>query len=211
VKPKCRVFPAEKNMTIRKYPKTEFQNDIISELSGIDSKHRISSKYAAKEILHQGQSLFDFVLDKALWGNGNVAVRCAEACERAARENPALAAKRSKDIISFVMKNPSGNLRYFTAAMLKYAKIPKKQSEKCASMLEKWLCEEKGKGPRACYLETIASLAENNEALVPLASRAIEEALKSPVASFSARARQIVLRTIQNSKFKIKNSRGNMV
>jgi len=174
--------------------------DIIAELSGMDSSHRISSKYAAREILHSGQFLFDVVLDKALTGTDNAAVRCAKACARAAEENPDFAAKRSKNIISFILKKPSGGLRYFTASMLRHVKVSIHQSAKCAVLLEKWLSEEKGKGPRACYLEAVSSLAENNASLKPLAERLLNEALQSPVPSFSARARQIVLRMLKSSK-----------
>jgi hypothetical protein len=182
----------------------EGPRDIITELSGVDSRHRISSKYAAMEILHEGQFLFDVVLDRALHGSGSLAVRCAEACSRAARKNPGLAEKRSKDIISYVLKKPEGDMRYFSAAMLTCVKIPKKQSLKCAALLEKWLFVEKEKGPRACYLETIAALARSNAALWPLASSLIEEALKSPVPSYSARARIIVMKM---KKMKSENSR----
>ena len=181
-------------------PDKEGPADIITELSGMDSRHRISSKYAAREILHSGQFLFDVVLDRALTGTGNVAVRCAEACARAAAENPELAGKRSQNIISFILKNPTGDLRYFTASMLRHVKVSKHQSVKCAVLLEKWLSEEKGKGPRACYLEAVSSLANNNASLKPLAKRLLDEALKSPVPSFSARARQIVMKIRKSSK-----------
>jgi hypothetical protein len=206
-------------------PNEDGPKDIITELSGMDSRHRISSKYAARELIHSGQFLFNIVLDKALnkplpnqsfhSGSGHVRsgsgqasdnnnellrIRCAEACARAAEENPALAGKRSKSIISFILKNPEGDLRYFFASMLRFVKIPKIQSSKCAGMLEKWIDEETGKSPRACYLEAISALAEGNPALVPLASRLLEKALNSPVASFSARARQIVMRLKKKEK-----------
>jgi hypothetical protein len=82
--------------------------------------------------------------------------------------------------------------------MLRFVKVTKPQSVKCAVLLEKWIDGETGKGPRACYLEAVSALAERNPALAPLASKLIEKALNSPVASFSARARQIVMRRVKS-------------
>lgn len=181
-------------------PQTEGPKDIIAELSGVDSRHRISSKYAAREILVSGQFLFDVVLDKSISEKGNLAVRCAEACAIAADKQPGFAAANSEKIVTFILGKPCKELRYFFSYLLIHAKVAKKDSVKCAKLLKKWINDETGKGPRACYMEAISSLAEGNSALAHLASKLLEEALHSPVPSYSARARQIVMRLKKKSK-----------
>lgn len=171
--------------------------DIITELSGMDSKYRISSKFAAAEIVRSGQFLFDIVFEKSLAG-GKLGERCAEACARAAREKPEFAQKRAKEIINTILKEPEGNLKYFLCDALINIRVPKAKSIKCAKVIRQWLASEKTKGPKACYLEAIASLAARNPAVVPIADELIEEALKSPVPSYSARARLIVVRLKKN-------------
>ncbi len=166
--------------------------DLITELSGIDSKHRISVKKAAAEIVFQGAGLYDLVFERALSAEGVLAERCAESCARAAREIPSLAQKHKNELVTAIRKNPKGNMRYFLASILINVNPGKKQAKDCARIIHKWLNDEVGKGAKACFLEAIVSLSRNNPDVLPLARKLIAEALKSDVASYSARARVVM-------------------
>ncbi len=166
--------------------------DIITELSGIDSKFRMSAKYAGSEIAHSGQMLFDAVLEKALLSSGLAAERCAEACARAARKNPLLVKERQDKIIAAIKNNTYKRIRYFLADMLIYVKPSRKDARECAAIMNKWLEKEEGRGPRAAYLEGITAMADIEPKLRGMAAKLLETALKSPVPSYSARARQII-------------------
>ncbi len=166
--------------------------DIITELSGIDSKYRRSAKAAAAEILHQGETLYNMVLDRALSSSGPLADRCAEACSRAARKNPSLAEANMAKIISAIKAKSGKRIRYFLAEALIYMKPSKKQARDCAGIIKDWLEQETGKGPRAAYLEAIAAMAVIEPKLHDMADCLLNEALSSSVASYAARARQIL-------------------
>ena len=166
---------------------------LIFDLSGMDPKFRQSSKFAALEIANAGAGLFEVVFKAAMSGKGNDAERCAEACARAAGLNPMLAENASSRIIDSLLKCQNSRLKYFLSVMLINVKVPKAKAAKCAAVILKWLKAETGKGPKAAFLEAIAYLALTDEKLKPLASRMLDDALKSPVASYSARARQIIM------------------
>jgi hypothetical protein len=170
------------------------KRDIITEISGVDSGRRISAKPAAAEILLEGQPLFDIVLETALNSKGYLAERCAEACARASVKNGGMAGKRKGKIIRAVLKNPDGRIRYFLAVMLLSVKTGEKDGFKCARIINEWLKGEESRGAKACFLEAIAKLAAGSKKARPMAERLMDEALKSPVASYSARARQIIKR-----------------
>lgn len=166
--------------------------DIIEELSGIKSKFRQSAPYAAKEIIHAGQPLFDLVFDKALLSEGVLSLRCIEACERAAREKPEFIAKRKKELLKAFFSGPDKEHRYFQAGLIRHANLTKAEADKCAPVLYEWLKEEKVKGPKAAFLEAIIRLAVINPALKGKAAVYINEALSSKVPSYAARARVVL-------------------
>ena len=170
------------------------QTDIITEISGVDSRRSISAKSAAEEILRAGPPLFDIVLDTALTSKGRLAGRCAEACARASVKDGGLADKRAGKIIRAVLNNPDGRIRYFLAVMLLSVKTGEKEGYKCAGIIYEWLKREQSRGAKACFLEAIVKLASYSKKVRPMAERLMDEALKSPVASYSARARQIIKR-----------------
>jgi hypothetical protein len=179
--------------------RTDYKPDIISELAGMDSRYRISAKFAAREVVRQGQELFDLLLDRAMAGAGLLAERCAEACSRAARENPGLAEARQEDIVKSLLSVPEPRMRLFYCDMLLRLKVKKAQAKKIAALCTGWLSDEEEKGLKVIYLEAIASLARHETSLRPLAEALLEKALKSPVPSYSARARQIIMRAKKNT------------
>lgn len=170
------------------------KKDIITEISGIDSRRSISAKPAAAEIVRAGQPLFDIILGTALSSVGYLSERCAEACARASAADKNLAAKRGPTITGAILKNPEGRIRYFLAVMLLTVKTGEKTGHKCAMMLNEWLKNEQSRGAKACFLEAIVKLAADSEKVRPLAEKLMDNALKSPVSSYSARARQIIKR-----------------
>jgi len=180
--------------------------DIITEISGIDSKSRRSAKKAAVEIIRQGSFLYDMIFDKAIGTSGVTAERCAESCARAAVLQPGLTKNKSKPLVRAILANPKGNMRYSLSAILIHTKVSKNDAEKCSAVIKKWLDEEEGRGARACFLETIYALSYASKKIKPLAEELVSEALKSPITSYSARARQIVMRTAkETSKSKSNN------
>ena len=174
--------------------KNEWKTDIITEISGVDSRRSASAKPAAAEILRAGQPLFDIVLDTSFNSDGYLSERCAESCARASIADGSLADKRSDNIIRAVLKNPDGRIRYFLAVMLLSVKAGEKEAYKCACIINEWLKCEESRGAKACFLEAIVKLASCSKKVSPLAEKLMDEALKSPVASYSARARQIIKR-----------------
>jgi hypothetical protein len=166
--------------------------DIIEEISGISSHSRHSAKLAAQEIANQGQELYDIVFERALLFEGVLSERCAEACARAAAIYPALTQNKADKLTDAITNNPSGNIRYFLSAILAHTNVDKNAAKRNVHVIKKWLDEEKGLGARACYLEAIAKLSTVNPKLKPLAQSLLNEALKSPVPSYSARARVII-------------------
>lgn len=175
--------------------------DIIEELSGLASKYRQSAPYAAREIIHAGQPLFDLVFDKALAGGGVLSLRCIEACERAAREKPEFIAKRKKELLKAFFSPPDKEYRFFLAGLIRHAGLTKSETQKCAPVLYEWLKEEKVKGPKAAFLEAIIRLAVIDPALKGKAAVYINEALSSKVPSYSARARVVLKELGMTSEF----------
>jgi|GEM_PF-1531296 hypothetical protein len=169
-------------------------NDIITEISGIDSRRRISAKPVASEIIRAGQPLFDIVFDTAMNSYGHMPERCAEACARAALANHCFAEKRSGAIVAAILKKPGGRIRYFLAVLAGRLSPCEKDAYKCAHIINEWLHGEKSRGAKAAFLEAIASLSRYSKRLAPMAEKLINEALRSPTASYSARARQIIKR-----------------
>ncbi len=167
---------------------------IIRDLSGLDPKFRQSSKFAAEEIIRGGIDLYDIVFNAAISGDGYDAARCAEACARAAAIKPEIAENSVKKLMAAILKGQDGEIRYYLSVILIYVNVPKKQAKKCAVMLAEWIKEETGRGARAAFLEAIAYLSFIDPELKPLASTLLGEALKSPIPSYAARARQIIMR-----------------
>ena len=178
----------------QKKNKTTRCGQLIRDLSGMDPKFRQSSKFAAFEIVNGGPGLFDIVLRSALSGGGYEAERCAEACARAAVIKPELAENVSKKIIDSVLLGQSGPIRYYLSVMLINVKVPEAKAGKCARVISGWLKKETGRGAKAAFLEAIAYLAAMDTKLRPFAVKYLNEALKSDVPSYSARARQIIMR-----------------
>lgn len=170
------------------------KKDIITEICGVDSRRRISAKPAAAEIVRAGQPLFDIILGTAFSSRGYLSERCAEACARASVAEKNLAANRGRTITGAILKNPEGRMRYFLAVMLLTVKTGEKTGHKCAMILNEWLKNEQSRGAKACFLEAIVKLASESKKAGPLAEKLMDEALNSPVASYSARARQIIKR-----------------
>ena len=173
---------------------------IIKDLSGMDPKFRQSSKYAAMEIKAGGRELYELIFNASLNSTGNGAQRCAEACARAAEMDPSIAEGTGGKVVSAILKNTEGGLRYFLCVQLLYVKIPKAAAQKCAKVIVKWIKKETGKGPKAAFLEAIAHMAGDEPKLEPLAVKLLDEALLSDVPSYSARARQIIMRRNRNHK-----------
>jgi len=171
------------------------KTDMITELAGIDSRFRISVKYAAAEIIKQGSALYNFVLDRALRQDGLLALRCAEACARASREMREAAKSRSAEIADAVIAGPQEGFDYFLAEILIHCGVKGARAKKCYHIISRWLEEETEKGPKACFLEALYALTEKEKSLRPKIEREIEKALKSPVPSYSARARRILMKT----------------
>jgi hypothetical protein len=169
-------------------------NDIITEISGMDSRRRISAKSAASEIVRAGQPLFDIVFDTAVNSHGHLPERCAEACARAALANSCFAEKRAGEIVVAILKKPEGRIRYFLAVLAGRLAPCEKDAYKCAHIINEWLHGEKSRGAKAAFLEAIAGLYRYSKRLEPMAEKLINEALQSPVPSYSARARQIIKR-----------------
>ncbi|MCE5300140.1 MAG: hypothetical protein LLG37_04605 [Spirochaetia bacterium] len=63
----------------------------------------------------------------------------------------------------------------------------------CAKTTGKWLREQNSRGAKACFLEVIAHPADVNHDMMPMAQKFPNESLKSPVPSYSARARVIIM------------------
>jgi hypothetical protein len=195
------VFYGRRTKTLkRKYwmigkgDKTTTCGRLINDLSGLDPKLRQSSKLAAGEIVRGGAELYDIVFKAAISGTGYDAARCAEACARAAAINPEIAKKSAKKLASSIIRGKDGEIRYYLSVILIYVDVAEKQAKKCAFMIATWLKEETGRGARAAFLETIAYLSFIDPELKPLASTLLGDALKSPIPSYAARARQIMMR-----------------
>jgi len=175
------------------------KKDIITEISGVDSRRSMSAKPAAAEIVRAGQPMFDIILGTALSSGGYLSERCAEACARASAADKNLAANRGPAITGAILKNPEGRIRYFLAAMLLAVKTGEKNGRKCAMIINGWLKNERSRGAKACFLEAIVKLAADSKKVRPLAEKLMDEALNSPVSSYSARARQIIKRKQRSS------------
>lgn len=169
-------------------------SDIISEISGIDSKLRRSAAVAAFEIQNTGSELYNIIFDTGLRSKSFLAARCTEACARAASKDPGLAKARAKQTITAVLNNPEPDVRYYLAVIMINIEVPVKQAKKCALMIHKWMKEENGRGAKAAFLEAIAYLSVIDGSIGPLANDILNEALNSPVPSYAARARQVITR-----------------
>jgi hypothetical protein len=160
----------------------------------MDAKFRQSAKQAAAEIARMGPALFAAVLDAALHSKGILSLRCAEACARSLKLEPSLSKDRSSDIISAVLGGPRGEIRYFLSAMLIHTTVTGPAALKCAMTIRRWSNEPASRGAKASYLEAIAHLSSGNKKVKPIAAGMLNAALKSTIPSYSARARQIIMK-----------------
>ncbi len=128
-----------------------------------------------------------YLYDKAL------RMRCADALEKAARNNPALLQPYKKQILHDVALIKQKEVQWHVAQMLGYLRLTQDEVVQAAAILEKFFKTSKSNIVRVNALQTLSELARINLQIKPTVDALTEEALHSGIPSLIARAKKLSL------------------
>lgn len=166
-------------------------DDIIARLALGDRRTTGAADDVAASIAHD-QAAFDRVF-AALWSrDAGLAMRSADAVEKAARVNPALIAGHSQELLELARDAHQQEVQWHVAQLLSHAALTEAEQEIALAELQRMHEESKSRIVQVTALESLVRIALQSPRFRPAAREALNHALASDAPLVRARARKLL-------------------
>lgn len=163
---------------------------IIKKLQGGDLRSIGRSNEAAREVA-DSPARFATLFDAIFADDPVLCARVADACEKAARKNPALLAPLKKRLLAALPTARQQEVRWHLAQMLAYPQTTAAEKKRAATILKKWFANDGSRIVRVMSLQALADLAKAEPGMRDEVSALISTALDSGIPSLAARAKKL--------------------
>lgn len=164
--------------------------DFVKKLRGGDLRSIGRSNEAAREVTNSPARFA--ALFEAIFGDDPVLrARAADACEKAAKKNPALLAPLKKRLLAAMPKVQQQEVRWHLAQMLAYVNVTATEKKRAAAVLKKWFANDDSRIVRVMSLQALADFAKTDPGMRDEVSGLVLAALDSGIPSLAARARKL--------------------
>lgn len=165
--------------------------ELLARLAAGDRRTTGAADEVAAEIAHEPK-LFAAVFGGLRGGDANLRMRCADALEKATRDNPTLLAPYKAALLGEIAASGQQEVRWHVAQMISRLGMNARERTRAFVTMERYLATAKSAIVRVNALQAIADLGARDASLREAADRHIAEALKDRMPSLRARARKLV-------------------
>lgn len=162
-------------------------DDLLARLAEGDMRTTGVADEVAARISHD-QALFDRVFGAIRSADAGLAMRSADAVEKAARLNPALLAGHVPDLLELARDATRQEVQWHVAQMLDDVPLTESQQDITVAALKRMFTESKSKIVQAAALQPLVQTALKRPDLLPQARVLVESALASGAPSVRGRA-----------------------
>lgn len=144
-------------------------------------------------LLTKDQELFDVVFGAIGSEDEGLAMRSADAVEKASRDNRLLLKNCGDGLIAYLEDSKQQEVLWHVVQMLERVALSRAQQLKAFKLLEKVYKTTESRIVKTSSLQTLVFITRGNEALRDRASVLLEEAKGSSIPSVRARAKQLTV------------------
>lgn len=163
---------------------------VAEKLQGGDLRSIGRANEAAREVA-DNSARFAALFEAVFGENPVVCARAADACEKAAKKNPALLAPLKKRLLAALPKVQQQEVRWHVAQMLAYVKTSTAEKKRAAAVLKKWFAADDSRIVRVMSLQALADFAKAEPGMRDDVSALVRAAFDSGIPSLAARARKL--------------------
>lgn len=171
-------------------PKRVTAGKVLKKLQGGDLRSIGRSNETAREVA-ESPARFAALFEAIFADDPVLRARAADACEKAAKKNPALLAPLKKRLLAALPKVQQQEVRWHVAQMLAYVKTSTAEKKRAAAILKKWFATDDSRIVRVMSLQALADFAKAEPGMRDEVSALICTALDSGIPSLAARARKL--------------------
>lgn len=163
---------------------------VFEKLKGGDLRSIGRANEAAREVA-DNPARFAALFEAIFADDPVLRARAADACEKAAKKNPALLAPLKKRLLAALPKVQQQEVRWHFAQMVAYVKITSVEKKRAAAVLKKWFASDASRIVRVMALQSLADFAKAEPGMRDEVSALVRAALDSGIPSLAARARTL--------------------
>ena len=147
-------------------------------LKGGDLRSIGRSEEVVKDVLND-PGLFAEIFEGMLSDDPVVRMRAADVVEKVSREHPEYLQPFRARLINDVSKVKQQEVRWHVAQMFSYLELTRKERDGVVEILFSYIDTEKSKIVKTFSMQTLADIAERDEAVRPLVIEKIEHAVRT--------------------------------
>lgn len=164
--------------------------DLVNKLHGGDLRSIGRSNEAAREVANS-PARFAALFEAVFADDPVLRARAADACEKAAKKNPALLAPLKKRLLAALPNAQQQEVRWHLAQMLAYVNTTATEKKRAAAVLKEWFANDDSRIVRVMSLQALAEFAKAEPEMRNEISLLVRAALDSGIPSLAARARKL--------------------
>jgi hypothetical protein len=141
-------------------------SEVLEKLKGGDLRSIGRSEEVVQDIL-ENPALFKEVFEGMLHKDPRIRMRSADALEKVSREHPNYLQPFKSRLIDQISKIEQQEVRWHTAQMFSYLDLDETERDKVIEILFSYIDIDKSRIVKVSSMQTLADLAEKNEAVKP--------------------------------------------
>lgn len=163
---------------------------LTEKLKGGDLRSIGRSNEVVREIA-ASPARFAALFEAIFADNPVLCARAADACEKAAKKNPALLVPLKKRLLAALHKAQQQEVRWHLSQMLCYVKTTAAEKKRAAAVLKEWFSNDGSRIVRVMSLQALADFAKDAPGMRDEVAALVHTALRSGIPSLAARARKL--------------------
>jgi len=164
---------------------------ILQKLKGGDLRSIGRAEEVVQDILNN-PVLFAEVFEGMLDDDPLVRMRSADALEKVSSKHPEYLQPFKNRLISEVSQVRQQEVRWHVAQMFSYLEVDKAERDEIIRILLSYLNTDKSKIVKVCSMQSLANLAQNDEAMRHKVVRKLEEIVEASSPAMVSRAKKLL-------------------